>query len=178
MANEVKFMKQDYIECGKLVGTHGIRGTLRVQPWCDSPEFLTKFKKLYIKSENTLQPLNIKSSKAHKNIVLMDIEFVETIEQAEALRNKIIYIDRRDLKLENGQYLISDLIGCNVFDRDSGKSLGTISDVSKTGANDIWHIKYNDKEYLIPVIDEVVISVDIEAGKVIIAPLAGIFDEE
>ena len=79
--------------------------------------------------------------------------------------------------MEEGQYLISDLMEIEVFDADSGKLLGKISDVSKTGANDVWHIMSNGKEYLIPVIDDVVISVDIDANKIVIRPLKGIFED-
>ena len=170
-------MKKDYIESGKVVGTHGVRGGLRVQPWCDTPEFLCQFKNLFIKNGEVFNSVKVKSSKPHGNVVIMELDSVCSMDDAEALRGKVIYIERKDLKLEEGQYLISDLIGVEVFDADSGNSLGKISDVSKTGANDVWHISYNGKEYLIPVIDEVVINVDIDENKVIIRPLKGIFED-
>jgi 16S rRNA processing protein RimM len=170
-------MKNKFIESGKFVGTHGVRGTLRVQPWCDTPQFLCKFKSVYLKENGEYSALKILSSKVHGNIVLMDIDGVNSIESADKLRNKILYISRKDIKLDNGQYLICDLMGCKVFEKDTDKLLGEISDVSKTGANDVWHIKSADKEYLIPVIPSVVSSVDIDAEKIIITPLAGIFDD-
>lgn len=170
-------MKKEFIEGGRLVGTHGVRGTFRVQPWCDTPEFLCGFKKLFLKKDAEYEAVKIKSSKPHGNVVLMDIEGIDTIEAAEKLRNKIIYISRKDLKLDDGSYLICDLIGCEVIDADSGDLLGNISDVSKTGANDVWHIKRGENEYLIPVIDEVVLNVDIDGGKVTVRPLKGIFEE-
>lgn len=170
-------MKKDYIESGKFVGTHGVRGGLRVQSWCDTPEFLCQFKTLFLKEGETFKSIKVKSSKPHGNVVIMELEGVGTMDDAESLRGKVIYIERKALKLEEGQYLISDLIGADVFDADSGASLGKISDVSKTGANDVWHISYNGKEYLIPVIDDVVFSVDIDENKVIIRPLKGIFED-
>lgn len=169
-------MKKRYIETGEIVGTHGIKGEVRVQPWCDSPEFLTQFKTLYLDTKGS--KIKINSSRAHKNIVLMKIKDVDTIEQAEALRGKVLYLDRNDAKLPEGSYFQCDLFGCDVFDADTQEHLGVITDVSQTGANDVWHIKREGKEYLIPSIPDVVINVDIDAGKVIIRPLKGIFDDE
>lgn len=170
-------MKKDYIESGKIVGTHGVRGGLRVQPWCDSPEFLCQFKKLFLKNLDGYSSVKVKMSKPHGNVVIMELEGVNSMDDAEALRGKVLFIERKALKLEEGQYLISDLMEIEVFDADSGKLLGKISDVSKTGANDVWHIMSNGKEYLIPVIDDVVISVDIDANKIVIRPLKGIFED-
>ncbi len=170
-------MKKDYIETGKFVGTHGVRGGLRVQPWCDSPDFLCQFKKLYLKNGGEYQPIKIKTSKPHGNVVIMEVDGVNSMDDAEALRGKVLYIERKDLKLEAGQYLISDLIGSKVYDVDTENLLGEISDVSKTGANDVWHITRAGKEYLIPVIDDVVINVNIDENKVLIRPLKGIFED-
>ena len=171
------YMKQEYIECGKFVGTHGVKGALRVQPWCDTPEFLCGFKTLYKKENGVFAAFKVNSAKPHGNIVIMEVENVCSIDDAEHLRNKTLYLARKDLKLEKGAYLICDLLGCTVFDYESNKILGQICDVSKTGANDVWHIKNNDKEYLVPVIDDVIKEVDIDKEKVVIKPLAGIFDD-
>ena len=169
-------MKKDYIETGKIVTTHGVRGTLRVQPWCDTPDFLCKFKVLYIKSGAEFKPLTVLSAHAHKNVVLVNIDGVTSIEKADTLKNKILYIARKDLNLEDGNFLIDDIIGCVAIDSKTGKQLGIITDVSKTGANDVWHIEDNNKEYLIPVIESVVKEVNIEKERVIISPIPGIFD--
>ena len=107
----------------------------------------------------------------------MELDGVNSMDDAENIRGKILYIERKSLNLEEGRYLISDLLGCEVFDEDSNTFLGEISDVSKTGANDVWHIAKDGKEYLIPVIDDVVISVNIDENKIVIRPLAGIFED-
>ena len=168
-------MKQKYLECGKITGTHGIRGEVRVHPWCDSPEFLTKIKTLYTDKSGT----SIKvSARSHKNMVIMKIDGVDTIELAERLRNTVIYIDRDDALLSDDEVFIQDIIGIEVYDADTNILLGKISDVSQTGANDVWHIEKDGKEYLIPAIDEVVISVDVDAEKAVIRPIKGIFDDE
>ena len=166
-----------YLETGKFVGTHGVKGMVRVQPWCDSPDFLKQFKKIYTDASG-VNMLTVTSSNPHGNVVLMALKGIDSIEKAETLRNKVIYIDRKDAKLPEGRYFIDDLVDCTVYDADSNKVLGTLTEVSSTGANDVWHIKSDDKEYLVPAIDEVIVSVNVEEGALIIRPLKGIFDDE
>ncbi|MBE6777657.1 MAG: 16S rRNA processing protein RimM [Ruminococcaceae bacterium] len=170
-------MKNRYLEVGKIVGTHGVKGMTRVQVWADSPDFLKQFKYLYT-SESGENKLTVLRVQPHGNISLVAFKGVETIEHAESFRNTVLYIDRKDVKLPEGRYFITDLIGITVFDADSGIVLGEISDVSQTGANDVWHIKKDGKEYLIPAISDVLVNVDIEAEKAVIRPLKGIFDDE
>ena len=170
-------MKNRYLEVGKIVGTHGVKGMTRVQVWADSPDFLKQFKYLYT-SESGENKLTVLKVQPHGNISLVAFKGVDTIEHAESFRNTVLYIDRKDVKLPEGRYFITDLIGITVFDADSGEVLGEISDVSQTGANDVWHIKKDGKEYLIPAISDVLVDVDIEAEKAVIRPLKGIFDDE
>ena len=98
--------------------------------------------------------------------------------EAEKLRNRVLLIKRDDAKIPEGRYFVDEIISCKVYHADTGELLGTLSDVSKTGANDVWHIKNGDKEYLVPAIESVVISVDIDAEKVLIRPMGGIFDAD
>ena len=170
-------MLKPFLETGKITGTHGVRGEMRVHPWCDSPEFLTKFKRLYLddKGENYI---TVVRSRAHGNMVILKADGVDDIPSAEKLRNKIVYISRKDVKLEEGANFVQDLIGCKVVDADSGKLYGTLSDVTETGANDVWHIKSESGEVLIPAIDDVVCEVDVKGELITIRPLKGLFDDE
>lgn len=170
-------MKKQFLEAGKIVGTHALKGALRVEPWCDTAAFLCKFKTVYFKNGETAVKV-IKSSPA-KNIVIMCLEGVETVEQADLLRGKIIYINRDDAALESGANFIQDIIGLSVKDIDTGKLYGNVTDIFKTGANDVYEITgENGRKYLIPVIDDVVKETDIDKEYILIKPLAGIFDDE
>ena len=168
-------MKKQFLDSGKIVGTHGIRGEVRIDPWCDSPAFLAAFKTLYL-DERGETAIKVKS-RPHKNITLAKIEGVDTIEAAERLRGKIVYINRDDIQLGEGVHFVQDLIGLEVRDFDSGVLYGVISDVLRTGANDVYEIRQNGKTYLAPVIDEVVREIDVEGGVVRITPMKGIFDD-
>lgn len=167
---------EQYLEIGKVVSTHGLRGELRVDPWCDSPQFLCQFKTLYLKKGET--KLSV-SSRPHKTIAIVKAKGINTIEEAEKLRGRVLYINRSDARLAPGEYFIQDLMGLDVIDIDTSKSYGKITDVLKTGANDVYQVTdEKKKDYLIPVIDDVVKEIDINGGKVLIKPLKGIFDDE
>ena len=169
-------MKKQFLEVGKIVGTHGVRGEMRVNPWSDSPDFLTAFKSLYF--DEGAEKINVKC-RPHKNIVLMTAEGVTTVEDAEKLRGKVLYINRDDVKLPEGRNFVQDLIGCKVLDADdTSVEYGEIKDVFKTGANDVYTVKKDGREYLVPVIDSVVVEKNVDEGFVLIRPMKGIFDDE
>lgn len=170
-------MKKQYLETGKIVGTHGVKGMTRVQVWADDVEFLKNFKSVYT-DNNGKNKLEISRIQSHGTVSLIAFKGIDTIEKAETLRNTVIYINRDDVELPEGRYFVTDLIGCEVYDANSGDLLGKISDISETGANDVWHIVKDGKEYLLPAIDEVIVSVDIDVEKVVISPMKGIFDDE
>lgn len=163
-----------YLEIGKIVSVFGIRGEVKVQPWCDSPEFLCEFDTLYYKSGT---PVNVVRARVQKNIVVMKIEGVDTVEEAQKLRNRILFMDREEVELEEGSYFVQDLISLKVVDADSGEEYGVITDVTETGANDVYHVRSpQGKMYYIPAIPDVVKETDIENGVMRITPLEGLLD--
>lgn len=123
-------MKKQYLESGKIVGTHGIKGEVRIEPWCDSPQFLAAFDKLYLDDRGETF-IEVKS-RPHKNITLCKIKGVDNIDDAQRLRGRIVYIDRDDVKLDEGVNFVQDLIGLAVIDADSGENYGKITDVLRT----------------------------------------------
>jgi 16S rRNA processing protein RimM len=173
----VNMSKKQFLETGKIVGTHGIKGEVRIDPWCDSPEFLCVFKRLYL-DENGETRIDVKS-RPHKNVTLTKIKGVDSIDDAERLRGKVVYINRDDINLGEGVNFIQDLIGLEVRDADSETVYGKLTDVIYTGANDVYEVTDKQgKKYLVPVIDDVIIETDVDAGFVLIRPLKGIFDDE
>jgi 16S rRNA processing protein RimM len=174
----MKNMKKQYLEIGKIVSTQGIKGEVRVQPWCDYPDFLLDFDVLYFDQGKT--EIEIEKSRVQKNIVILKLKDIDTIEQAQKLRNKILYMNRDDVELDEDTYFVQDLIGLKVVDADDASvSYGELVEVSQTGANDVYHIKFADgKIRLIPAIPSVVIATDIENNVMEIRPLKGLFDDE
>lgn len=171
-------MIKEYLECGKIVTTHGIKGEVKIEPWADSAEFLTEFKNFYL--NNGEKQLKVKSSRVHKNSLLALFEGVDSMNEAEKLRGSVIYIKRADAYLPEGIYFWQDLIGLQVVDvNDESIFYGEITDISNIpGANDVYYLKKDGKEYLIPGIKEIIIKTDLENNKMYISPLEGLFDDE
>ena len=164
----------ELIETGKIVGTHGIAGDVKVQAWADSPDVLLDFEYIYIDGRR----FDIEYAKIHKNNVLYKFYGIDNLNKAELLRNKVIYVERSFFDLEDGEFFIKDLLTLSVFDADTGVNYGTITDVLKTGANDVYQITdENGVIRMIPAIKDVIIETDIENKIMKIRPLNGLFDE-
>ena len=171
-------MIKEYLEIGQIVSTHGIKGEVRLNPWCDSPEFVKKFKNLYFDDKGN-NAVKVVSCRPHGNVAVLKLDGVDTVEQAQKLRNAVLYMKRSDVKLPDGKWFVSELIGCQVLDADdSSVCYGELKDVESYPANDIWYVKTPDgEEVLVPAIKDVVVKCDVADNKVYIRPLRGLFDE-
>lgn len=156
-------MTKEFLEVGKIVGVHGLKGEVRVDPWCDGPEFVCGFSTLYTAVGKALPVL---SARVQKNVAVLLLKDVRTPEEAEAMRGTVLFIRREDAHLPEGVFFIQDLLGLKVVDRDSGAEYGVISDVLRTGANDVYAVKNGETEWLIPVIPDVVEEILPEEGLV------------
>ena len=167
-------MKKQFLEVGKIVGTHGLKGEVRVEPWCDSAGFLCRFKRLY-KRDGT--EMKVVSSKVHKNSGIILFDGVTGVE-ADTMRGMVLYMNRDDVRLPKGTNFVQDLVGLKVVDVDNGTEYGVITDVIRTGANDVYQIEKDGKEYFVPVISDVVKEKDIDGGYVKIFVMKRIFEDE
>lgn len=118
------------LEVGQIVNTYGIKGFVKVNPLVDNNNQFKNFKTLYIQQKSNLKELQIEQVKFSKNLVLLKFKGIETIEQAEELRNYYLQAKRSDIKLEKGAYFIVDLIGLEVY-TEEGNLLGTLKEVLK-----------------------------------------------
>ena len=167
--------KKEFLEAGQIVGTHGIRGEVRVQPWCDTPEQLTPISTLYWDEGRV--PVKVRS-RPHKHMALIKLEGVDTVQDASVLRGRVLWLRRDDLVLPEGACFVQDLIGCRIVDADTGEDYGELADVSATGANDVYHMRCKDgREGLIPAIPPVVIEKDVDGGRVLIRPMKGLLND-
>jgi len=162
-------MKDNFIEAGKIVNTHGIYGELRIQPWADTPDFLTGIEYYYIGGE----PVKVISSKVHKGNVIVVLEGIDGIDAAIKMKNKVIRIKKDDIDLEDGRYFISDLIGLRADDADTGKNLGILSDILTLPSNNVYVIK-GEREILVPAVPDFIIETNINKGYVKIRLIEGL----
>ncbi|MGN1015294.1 MAG: ribosome maturation factor RimM [Butyricicoccus sp.] len=168
-------MKKQFLEIGKIVNTHGVRGDLKVQPWCDSPEFLADFDVLYTKKGT---PLTVTSAKVHKGCVLLHLEGVDTIEQAEKMKNWILFMDRDDVELEDGAFFIQDVIGLPAYDERVGREIGVVKEITDGPAGDLYVIQDGDQTHYIPGVPAFLKEVDLEAGRVTFCTIEGLLADE
>lgn len=167
---------QKYLEAGKIVNTHGVRGDLKLESYCDSPEALTKIKTLYIKNGEVYKEIKCKKSQVFKGMVLLHIDGCDTYEDAVIYKNLTVYADRNDVFCEKGKYFVADLIGLLVVDNETGECYGNVSDVVNYGAGDLYEIKKPDgKTVLVPAIEQFIPRIDLEKA-VYITPIGGLLE--
>lgn len=158
-------MKQ-FLAVGQIINTHGVKGELKIYPLTDDMKRFRKLKTVFI--DGALK--TIVWCKFQSDTVILKIEGIETMEEANKLRNKYLEISREDaVSLPKDTFFVADLIGCSVYDSNEN-FLGVIFDVIKTGSNDVYWIK-EGKELLIPALKDIVINVDVENKKIVIKPV-------
>lgn len=167
----------DLLEVGKIINTHGLKGEVKVMTWTDTPDVFEDLSTVYINKKNEYTPLTVGAIKYQKNNLIVKFKELSDINEAEALKNHVLYAERSELgELEEGVYYIADLIGITVK-KENGEVLGTIKEVLQTGANDIYVVKReNKKDLLIPVLPSVVLSVDIAEKAAVVRLLEGLED--
>ena len=167
----------DLLEVGKIVNTHGLRGEVKVVPWTDYPEVFEDIETVYIKKKSDYERLDIAGIKYQKNNLIIRFAQLKDINEAEKYKNRVLYAERTSLgELPEGVYYIADLIGLDVVKED-GEKVGIISDVFNTGSNDIYEVKREgQKDLLLPVIDDVVLNIDVENKKVTVRMMEGLED--
>ncbi len=155
-------MRNKKLQVGEIVNTHGLRGEVKIVAWTDYPEVFEDFDHVYIyKTDKKLQISNIKYQ---KSTVICKFKEINDINDAEAYKGSVLYVTREQLGEPEEGYYICDLIGLKVI-TDENSVLGTIKDVISTGkCNDCYVVEPTDggKDILLPVIDEVILDVDID----------------
>lgn len=171
-------MIKPYLEAGEFVTTHGIAGELRLYPWSDDTGFLTRFKTLYQTADGK-KPLRVVQVRPHKNMCIVELEGVETVEQARLLIGKTVYIARADAGLEEGRCFVQDLIGAKVVDGDTEQEYGIIADITHPGRQDIYEVHSPaGAVFYFPAVEPFLGKVDAENEVVTVYPIPGMFEEE
>lgn len=166
---------EEYLEIGQIVNTNGLKGTLKVKPLTDDITRFEELETIYIEKAKELIEFKIQEVKYSKNMVLLKLEGIDSIDEAEKYKNFYIKINRKDaVELEEDSYFIVDIIGCEVY-TDNEELLGKVIDVFQTGSNDVYTVKNSEgKEILLPAIEEVVKDINIDNKKIIVHLLDGL----
>ena len=164
-----------YLELGQIVNVKGLKGEVKVNSFTDDNTKFERIPKVFLKRKNDLTEHEIEKVGYHKNQVIIKFKNVNTVEEAEILRNSYIVVDREIFgELPEGVYYIADLIGLDVF-TESNEYLGKVDDIFSTGSNDVYVVKDElGKQKLLPGIDEVIKQIDLESGKIIVNLIEGL----
>ena len=157
---------------GRILAPWGIRGEVKVEVLTDFPERFAPQKVVYL---NT-RPLEIESCRPHKQQLVVKLATIDSVEDAEKLRGQDLTIPRSELsRLPEGQYYPFQIIGLKVVTTE-GELLGHITEIMTTGSNDVYIVEGKRGEILIPAIEDVVKSIDLKKGKVVIEAIKGLLD--
>ena len=168
-------MDKKYIECGKIINTHGCKGGLKIDPWCNSAEDFTALKRLYLKFKNEFVEHTVTKASVFKQFVILELKEIDDMEKALSLKDETLYAARADFSLADGEYFITDIIGLDVIDSETDKVYGKISDIINRGASDIYVVDTPSGERMIPAVNEFIVEIDINKG-VKIRTIEGLLD--
>lgn len=145
------------MEAGQIVNTHGVRGEVRIQPWADEADFLTRFRRFYIDAAE----VKVRSCRVHKQMCIASLAGVEDVSAAMALKGKVIFINRDDVRLPAGTVFLQDILGARVVD-ETGAEIGVLEDVIPEPAASVLVVK-GEREFLIPDVPAFVLKKDADA---------------
>lgn len=166
---------EEYFEIGQIVNTSGLKGILKIKPFTDDIKKFSNLKTIYIKTKNGLVEFKTEQVRYVKNMVMLKLAGIDTVEEAEKYRNLYIRILRnKEEKLEKDSYYIADILGCRV-NTDINQELGKVVDVFQTGSNDVYVVKDEQgKQILLPAIKEVIKNVDVKNKIITVHLLEGL----
>ena len=166
---------EEYFEIGQIVNTSGLKGVLKIKPFTDDIKEFSNLKTIYIKTKSGLTEFKIEQVRYVKNMVMLKLAGIDTVEEAEKYRNLYIKVLRdQEEELEEGSYYVVDILGCKV-NTDANQELGKIVDVFQTGSNDVYVVKDEQgKQILLPAIKDVIKNVDIKNKIITVHLLEGL----
>ena len=177
MNNSNKVSPEKLLLVGKVIKPHGFKGHMRVWSYAQSIDSFLHSGTVFLKQEHQ-EPhkYTVLDVKPHKNIFLMHVKGIDTFEEADSFRGAEILVDKDHLtKNGNDEYYWFEIIGLKVY-LDTGKYLGIIKEIIPTGSNDVYVVKRNDSEFLIPAIYDVVKEIDTDKGEMIITAMDGLLE--
>lgn len=159
--------KQAYIDAGKIVNTHGVRGEVRIEVWLDSPALLKRCGRVFLGGEEK----KLLSAREHKGFLIAQLEGVEDVNAAQALKNRVVQIARADARLPRGAYFLQDIIGASVVD-ENGAEVGTLAEVLELPGQRVYVVR-GETEHLIPAVPAFIRNTDAENAVITVRLIEG-----
>jgi len=163
-----------YMAIGKVVRAHGLHGELSVSILTEFPERFETTEWVYLGNEFEASPYRLEGYRWHKKNLLLTLAGITGRTEAEQLRGQYVQVPLAEaVPVPEGSYYLYQLIGLQVVTID-GQSLGVVADIIETGANDVYVVEGDDKQILLPAIDDVVRSIDLETGQIVVQLIDGL----
>jgi len=157
-----------------------MKGEIRIEYFNpEDPQLFSRYQVIFLKgAEGSPQPYRPIAVRPHKKFILAQLEGIRTKEEAEQLRGKQVLVDPTELPpLEEDEYYWRDILGMRVVTEEGGQ-VGKVAEIFPTGSNDVYVVREGEKEFLIPAIEDVIITIDREARTIVIRPLEGLFQKD
>ena len=168
---------EKYLRVGVIANTHGVRGEVKVYPTTENIKRFDYLKEAVIDTGKEKINVNVTGVKYFINLVILKFEQYDNTDQVIPLKGMDLLVTRENaIPLAEGEHYIVDMIGCKII-TDDGNTLGELTDVMQTGANDVYVVKTTDgKEVLLPAIKECVLEKDIENKVIKVHIMKGLLD--
>ncbi|MDC3416417.1 ribosome maturation factor RimM [Aquibacillus salsiterrae] len=171
-------MKRKMFNVGKVVNTHGIKGEVRVIRITDFEERFQVGQRLFLFTKDDEQfEVVVDGHRKHKNFDLLHFDSYHSVNDVEKFKEGMLKVSQDQLSsLDEDEFYYHEIIGCQV-ETTSGEVLGVVKEILSPGANDVWVVKREQqKDLLIPYIEDVVTQVDVANSKIVIEPMEGLLD--
>jgi 16S rRNA processing protein RimM len=163
---------EPYLAVARVVAPHGIRGEVRCEVITDFPERLKQTERLYRGDSHI--PVELERARLEKQGAILKLAGVQTRDEAQALRGQILYVPEAEaVRLPGDSYFWHQILGLRVRS-DAGEELGEVAEIMQTGSNDVYVVRKDSREILIPAIKDVVQDIDIAAGVMTVHIIEGL----
>lgn len=168
-----------YVSVGKILNFHGIKGEAKVGFSQNRQDFVLSLKNVYVKVGHEYKEFAITSSRLNNKFLIVKFDGIDSIDELLNYKGCLLFVKEETIRenLEEDEFLIDELVGMGVFDKETGKSLGFVIGVSNNGATDLLSVKTNTKHVcLIPFVKAIVPDVDIKEKKILINNIEGLLE--
>jgi 16S rRNA processing protein RimM len=168
-------MNSEFFAIGQIVKSWGLKGTLVVRPLTDKPERFSALRRVWVGTmESDRSPFQLKDARVKGQTIHLRLEEIRTRDAAEELAGNFLYVTSDDLvRLPEGTHFVHDIVGSRVID-ERGKKIGTVKEVWKLPANDVYVVRKGKREHLLPAIRSIIDKIDIERKQIRVRMMEGL----
>ncbi|MCX7984956.1 MAG: ribosome maturation factor RimM [Bacteroidetes bacterium] len=167
----------DLIAIGKILKPVGTRGAMKIEALTCAPERFHELRRVWIGfTPDCVRECYVRSVDVREKCVVLTVESVESVEQVDALRSGYIFIRQEErIRIPEGTYFIDELIGCSVFD-EANTFIGTLHDVLQMPAHDVWIVKMETREIMVPAVKAFIRAVDVSNKRIVLHVIEGLLE--